>query len=338
VPTRKALTSYLVLFAVAGSIAGVGYRLLDWGHNVLACALPRQPGAFLAYCASDQYGDYEHGAYYFDLEPEAVGNLRNAKVLFLGNSRAQYGFSTEAVKRFFADRSIPFYLMGFGYSDGVRFALDLIEKYDLKPRFLVIDTNPFFTSFLSVPARDTSADGRPEWLRPLARFPAWSDYLTKKAFNALQPGICRLGPLVCSGKFPAIYRSFQNGSWVLDTFEPDNAPAIPLNAKKLVHIDEQPPAEDLSNARRLFAVVGLPRDCIVLTTAPSNALDAEPYATEISRVLGLRLVLPQLGGMTSVDASHLTRSSAERWSTAIMQQIDPLLAPCLAAPSVHVNS
>lgn len=332
-PTRKTLVSYLVLFAIAGSIAGVGYRLIDWGHHVLACALHRQPGTFLAYCASDQYGDYEHGAYYFNLEPEAVANLRNAKVLFLGNSRVQFGFSTDAVKRFFADRSIPFYLMGFGYSDGVRFALDLIEKYDLRPRFLVIDVNPFFTSFLSAPGRDTSEDDKPEWLRPLMRLPALSGYLTKTAFNALQPRICQLGPALCDATFRTLYRSAKDGSWVLDTFVPADSPAIPLKPKKLVHIDEQPRREDLTNAKRLLATVGLPRDCIALTAAPSNALDVEPYATEISRLLGLQLVLPRLDGMAVIDASHLTRRSAERWSAAVMQQIDPLLQPCLAASS-----
>ncbi|HTV27878.1 MAG TPA: hypothetical protein VMF32_08860 [Xanthobacteraceae bacterium] len=331
--TRKALVSYLVLFAVAGTVSGLGYRLLDWGHDVLGCMANRKPGTFLAYCTSDQYGDYEHGAYYFDLEPQAVGNLRNAKVLVLGNSRAQHGFSTVAVKQFFADRSIPFHLMAFGYSDGVRLAQDLIEKYDLAPRFLVIDVNPFFPDFLSEPGRATSEEDKPKWLRPFARLPAWWDYLIKKAFNSSQASLCRLWPSRCEATFQTIYRSAKDGSWVLDDFTPANLPGVPIKPKKLVHIDKQPRPEDLINARRLFGLVRLPRNCIVFTSAPSNALDAEPYASEISRILGVRLVLPQVDGLKVFDASHLTRSSAERWSAAVMQEIDPLLPPCLAARS-----
>jgi hypothetical protein len=333
VPTRKVLISYLVLFAIAGTAAGLGYRLLHWGHDVLACAVNRQPGTFLAYCMSDQYGDYEHGAYYFDLEPEAVSNLRNAKVLFLGNSRAQFAFSTGAVERFFGDRSIPFYLLGFGYADGVQFSLDLISKYHLAPRFLVIDVNPFFPGFLSVPARDVSADDKPEWLRPFERLPAWWDYASKKAFNALHPGICRSWPALCDAAAQAVYRESRNGFWVFGSFAQASLAGIPIKETKLVHIDKHPRAADLANARRLFAAVGLPPECLVLTSAPSNALDVEPYATEISRLLGLRLVLPHLDGLTVFDASHLSRSSAERWSAAVMQQIGPLMEPCLAASS-----
>src|SRR5262249_54242624 len=49
---------------------------------------------FLAYCRSKQYGDYEHGALYYGLEPAARDNIRNAQVIFLGSSKTQAGFSS----------------------------------------------------------------------------------------------------------------------------------------------------------------------------------------------------------------------------------------------------
>lgn len=332
-PPPKRLLSYLTVFALAAAIGGLGYRLSNWGYDVLGCTLNSKPGTFLAYCTSAQYGDYEHGAFYFDLEPEAVRNLQRARVLFLGSSRLQYGFSTEAVKTYFAARSIPFYLMGFGYADGVEFALDLIEKYDLAPDFLVIDTNPFFTSFRSAPGHQTSEQDEPGWLRPFARLPAWWDYLNKKAFNALQPSICRLGLMTCGATFRTIYRSVENGFWLLDGFEPADAPEMPLTAKKLVHLDKHPLPADLGNAQRLLAALRLPQNCIVLTAAPSNALDVEPYATEIARLLGLRLLLPNVDGIGLIDPSHLSRRGAEHWSGTIMSEIDPLLPPCLTRNS-----
>src|SRR5690349_12039247 len=93
-PSRKSLLAYLFVFAVVSVTAGLSYRLLDWGLDVIGCKQYKQPGAFLAFCESPRYGDYEHGAYYFDLEPEAIEALKKAEVLFLGNSRAQFAFST----------------------------------------------------------------------------------------------------------------------------------------------------------------------------------------------------------------------------------------------------
>ena len=331
-PTRKVLISYLVLFAIAGTAAGLGYRLLHWGHDVLACAVNRQPGTFLAYCMSDQYGDYEHGAYFSISNRKPSATSAMPKCCFSATADAIRILHRRG-RTIFRDRSIPFYLLGFGYADGVQFSLDLISKYHLAPRFLVIDVNPFFPGFLSVPARDVSADDKPEWLRPFERLPAWWDYASKKAFNALHPGICRSWPALCDAAAQAVYRESRNGFWVFGSFAQASLAGIPIKETKLVHIDKHPRAADLANARRLFAAVGLPPECLVLTSAPSNALDVEPYATEISRLLGLRLVLPHLDGLTVFDASHLSRSSAERWSAAVMQQIGPLMEPCLAASS-----
>src|SRR5262245_22071711 len=52
---------------------------------------------FLEYCQADGYGDYDHGALLFGLEPEAEQSARDAEVVFLGNSREQFAFSTAAV-------------------------------------------------------------------------------------------------------------------------------------------------------------------------------------------------------------------------------------------------
>src|SRR3982074_1567304 len=44
---------------------------------------PQGPDDFLAYCRSLRYGDYEHGALYYGLEPRARESIRAAHVLFL---------------------------------------------------------------------------------------------------------------------------------------------------------------------------------------------------------------------------------------------------------------
>ena len=39
---------------------------------------------YLAYCNGTQFGDYEHGAFWFDLEPSVKKFLSSADVIFLG--------------------------------------------------------------------------------------------------------------------------------------------------------------------------------------------------------------------------------------------------------------
>src|SRR5712691_343616 len=51
---------------------------------------------YLSYCHNAGYGDYEHGAFWFGLEPPAQKFATSAEVLFLGDSRMQHAFSTVA--------------------------------------------------------------------------------------------------------------------------------------------------------------------------------------------------------------------------------------------------
>ena len=121
----------------------------------------------MAYCGSDQYGDYEHGAYYYDLETEAVKSLRAAKVVFLGDSRTQIGFSTDPVQAYFKERAIPYYIAGFGYAETVDFEQLLVERYKIKPDVLIINSDPFFICRRWLPSLRPSRWGG----RLLRRFP-----------------------------------------------------------------------------------------------------------------------------------------------------------------------
>jgi hypothetical protein len=337
---RRGLLTYLALFMAAAMSAGMVYRLADWGHDVLGCAVNRERGTFLAYCTSEQYGDYEHGAYYFDLEPEAVENLRNAKVLFLGNSRNQFVFSTDEVKRYFEERSIPFYVMGFGYDELNEFARELIEKYSLRPKVLIIVSDPFFSSGLSLPASQIAGDFGARWqpylgqfrvFRHLRQVRTFMDYVTKKIFNTLHPIICNLHAQLCVSHSPTIYRSASDGSWIWrNIFAPAEYGQLPIDPARQAALPKESATADQENAKRLFAAARVPRDCIVLTVVPNSKIDAEPYALEMGRLLGVRVELPKLNGLATIDHSHLTWTSAQRWSGTLLRKIDTQIARCVS--------
>src|SRR5215467_4154858 len=104
-----------ILYAViviGAALVTLGYHLRV--ESILAC----QAGGYgadryLAYCGSTDYGEYDHGAFWFGLEPAAKESARRAKVLFLGSSRMQLGMSTKATSDWFSSRSVPYYLLGF---------------------------------------------------------------------------------------------------------------------------------------------------------------------------------------------------------------------------------
>src|SRR5690348_11063283 len=65
---------------------------------------------YLEYCQAAGYGDYDHGAFWFGLEPPARDFAHNAQVLFLGNSRTQFGFSNGVTADWFSSRAVRYYL------------------------------------------------------------------------------------------------------------------------------------------------------------------------------------------------------------------------------------
>lgn len=326
---NKTLSIYLAVFIVAALAAGTIYRGLNWAYDVRGCKLHREPGTFMAYCNNEQYADYEHGGFYFGLESEAVANMRKAKVLFLGNSQVQIGFSTDEVNRYFSERSIPYYVLGFGYAELGDFPTAVIEKFGLKPSVLVIASDPFFKGGSSSPASNMVNRDAAAWTLFANRIWSFQDYATKKIFNTLQPTICDLAPTLCPSNWRAIYRKASNGFWLwrdlYSSPEGKNLPLDPANRKPLV---KEPPTADLDNARRLFAVSGVRQDCIVLTVVPNSWVDAEPYTIEAGRLLGVRVELPQVEGLSTLDQAHLTWNSAQRWSAEFMRQIDPVIARC----------
>ena len=69
---------------------------------------------------------------------------KKAEVLFLGNSWTGHPFSSEATASFMRARRAPYHVMGFGYEASSTVALALIKKYDLHPKVMIINVDPFF--------------------------------------------------------------------------------------------------------------------------------------------------------------------------------------------------
>src|ERR1700723_2934218 len=64
---------------------------------------------YLGYCNAAGFGDYDHGAFWFDLEPAAVRFAADADVLFLGSSRMEFALSTITTDHWFSSAGLSHY-------------------------------------------------------------------------------------------------------------------------------------------------------------------------------------------------------------------------------------
>lgn len=314
---------YLAIFLVCAVVAGVCYRPLSLLITANGCRVYAGINSFLAHCTAPTFGDYEHGAYYYGFERDAVDNLKRSQVLLLGNSRSQFAFSTESTRNAFERAGIREYLLGFG-AETSYFPQLLIEKYHLHPGALIIAADPFFMHRVSEAASPFEGGVTRDWR---TKFLSWQDTFEKFIFTRTHYLLCNF-PLVCQHN-PSIYRSVSDGMWITQGVFYD-APSLMLESepqppKKLSEVKE----DDERIARSFFQSAGVEPSCVVLTAQPNAFTDADEYAAEIGRRLGTHVSIPRLSQMATIDHSHLDPASAERWSAAVLEESLPWIEKCV---------
>jgi hypothetical protein len=286
----------------------------------VGCVARPPAGQFLAYCAAPQFGDYEHGAYYFNLEPDAVARLKQSDVMFFGTSRAQLALSTRAWSDFFRARGVSAYLAGFGFAEAGAFPLALIRKFELKPKAVVVLADPFFKNRSSPHIRVT----QPLRWRVV---PEMYEFVQKKLFIAAGARFCDMRPASCATTQAIVYRSRDDGAWRPSNF--DLAPKFVVGEQAgSGSFTADMAAADVEFAERFIAATGVPKSCVVLSAAPSPLVNSDAYVAEMGKLVGVSVALPKVRDLTSFDGNHLTPESAERWSAALLSEIGETLARC----------
>jgi hypothetical protein len=298
----------ILLVFVVGAYA---YKLRTDG--IFACpADGYPPRGYLAYCNTTGYGDYDHGAFWYGLEPESLHFATNAEVLFVGSSRMQFAFSTEATVDWFAARATDYFLLGFSHTVSAKFLTPLLEKMNPKAKVYVINLDRFFDDRESEPVAEIFHGSNVR-----------RRYTQKGFWQMLHHPVCAKVPSVC-GHTLAFYRNADNGSWTLKGSAEFKAAEVGDATPSKVQLWEH-----YANLAANF-VSGLPvdRECVILTIAPSAATKTAEGA-KIADALGLNLISPTLDGLRTYDGSHLDMPSAQRWSRAFFDIAGPRIRRCL---------
>lgn len=311
--TRVMTPGVYALFLAVVALLAAGYSQRKDG--IFACeASGYGNDRYVGYCQSKSYGDYDHGAFWFGLEPKAIAAATNAEALIIGNSRTQMGFSSQATDDWFSSAAAPYYLLGFSHNGNYRFEEPLLRRLQVRPKVYVMNLDLFFESFETGPARTVMHD-------PGAKV----RYEQKRMWRSLHRPLCGAAPLLC-GDEPAFMRSVSTGAWtqVGGHFESKPVSFDPRPDPKMVEAYS-------SAAREFLAQLQVPSECVLLTVVPTVQTPSGT-ANAIASSLGMDLVAPEPDGLMTYDGSHLEPASAEIWSKAFFAAAGPRIRACLGRP------
>jgi len=304
---------YIYISIVLGVVLAAGFYKLRT-EGIFACqAGGYSSDRYLSYCHISGYGDYEHGAFWFGLEPSIQDHVTGAEVLFLGSSRMQLGLSTDAIADWFSSLPARYYLMGFGYNENAAFAQELLLKFRPKAKVYVISIDRFFDRTETLPARtvmrDSAARGR---------------YEAKRLWQFVHRPICQGLPMICGDQY-VIFRSRETGAFSVSGLSQFKSAAVSYDRS----MNATAPGNEVAIGREFLSRLPVKQECIILTTVPSVGTKVGTV-NAIANALGKTLVMPDLDGLQTYDGSHLDRPSAERWSKAFVQAVAPQIRRCLA--------
>jgi hypothetical protein len=309
--TRPRLYICRLTLSVAGTYL---FKLRTQG--IFACTAEGYyaPTSYLGYCDAKAYGDYDHGAFWFGLEPEAQRSAANAQVLFLGSSRMQFAFSSQTTDRWFAAAAVPHYLLGFTHTENETFLGPLLAKLRPRAKVYVINVDRFFTDQETEPGADL-LHNRNEVQRR---------YSQKELWQRLHRSLCNRLHSLC-GKTFTYYRNPLTGHWKTHgKNKPDTSPVAEGPPSDQEHWDQYAVL-----AKQFIAALPVDRSCVVLTVVPYPAT-RRAEARAIAAAAGMDLVDPPLDGLRTFDGSHLDQPSAERFSAAFYDIAGARIRKCLA--------
>ncbi len=301
-----------ISIVLAVLVAAGAYSLRTFG--IISCpASGYGSDRYLGYCGATGFGDYDYGAFWFGLEPKAIDAATNAQVLFLGNSRMQFGLSTAATANWFGSLPVLYYLLGFSHNGNYTFEGPLLHRLRPKAKAYVINIDLFFEQSETPPARAVMRDGS-----------AKSRYEQKRGWQRIHKPLCQSLPALC-GHNVAFFRSIGTGAWVVTGGRFTSKPVSYSQS-----IDRKVLEAYAASGSDFLSHLPVSRECAILTMVPT--VDT-PIGTAkaIADAVGLRLVAPELPGLNTFDESHLDRESAQRWSEAFIEAAGPQILKCVDA-------
>jgi hypothetical protein len=316
--------AYIFLIIVAAIVA---YFFQLRTNGIFACQSSGYSGdSFLGECSARQYGNYEHGAFWFGLEPAALEAAARAKVLFLGDSRLQIAMSTPETSNWFGRTATSFYLLGFGGGENMNFTVPLLDKLKPQATTFIINADNFFDTWYTIPYRG------------LLNNPDSEDrYKYKRRWQEPHRYFCDRFPSACGNNF-ATFRSVSNGMYqMVGDYDADGHPIKGNTVSYDRNIHRLLLEKSIPLAEQFLDRTGARRECVILTIIPYAGTRIET-ARAFAAAVGMTFVAPDLDGLQMFDPTHLDPRSARAWAQKFYEAAGPTLERCIAAKPVVGNN
>jgi hypothetical protein len=305
---RKSLTIFVITTVALLATAVIGTRLLPDDVRKMPISTVSespQPGHYLS---TDNATTLDQLIFHHQLE-DIAGSIKQADVVFAGNSRSLFAFRAHTCDPYFEDRNLKWYHAGFPSENNV-FTEHILETYDATPQLVIVNADDFFTGNISTIARrsvDTSTFG--------AKKLYWESRMSYRMRNRLHQWLPHPPTMFFAPESMIVYRSLINGSWLVGETR-GRSTGVDQHSGQKTASDRH-----LQIADRFQQFVNARGGEMILTYVPKPTND-RARAKAIARHLGCRFVAPQLARLRTIDGSHLDEYSAARFAAAFFRELE----------------
>jgi hypothetical protein len=320
---RWSVEQQCVAIFISAFIATLGTVVLAMRTSAAASLFAGRPLASTAVIpqSKDDYLGYYRGAVeeyaVYDNLGHVSDALKNADVIFLGNSRVEFAFRDRAIlDRFFAARSLKYYVAAFGYGEQSPFPQAIIRKYDLHPKWVIVNPDPFFGGTPSYVAKKVMAESDFDAFK--FQLETVSAFESQRYLHRIVPYLGTLWWIHSNAEW-IWFRSKRNGTIFLSAGRGDPAPAVAPSINAYGALWEPGRVPAAIEFKRDLAKRGAK---LVLTRVPPDS-DVSPIG--FAKVLHVPLIAPDLTGLWTLDGHHLDDHSAARFDAAFLEEFGRLL-------------
>ena len=281
--------------------------------DIASADVPASAGT--TFLAHDRGGHLDHHVLYHGLDRRARRRLAEADVLFLGNSRLMFALDGRALRATFVPMGLTYYVLGFGHDEAHAFPSALIDRYDLRPKVVVVNLDNFFTIDSSAWAERVLEDG---WFDAIKlRFEGATAHLVRRHLHRVVP---HWPDLIAAKREFVIHRSALDGTWAIGTRFETGGP-LPLAPEP---DGIRVPPRVIARALAFKADLDRRGSRLVFCLVPSpDSSRARAFA--LGAAVGVPVVAPVPDDPQTIDGSHLTEESAETFSNKLLSELAPIV-------------
>ena len=271
---------------------------------------------FLSY-----YNDhFSHVIAFHNLSEEFTKSMKQADVLFLGSSVCGFAYKKNLINDFFDNLNLKYFVLCFG-NETMDFHVELIKKYDLKPKFVIIHDSDFYTTYKS---------GYYDRAVKIDKFGArkfiWNSYYSLRLRNILHKCVPHVRSIIrnenLADKTWIEYRSKKDGTTIM---------MWPKQMSELVPAawpTENPIKDEeilLENASKFYQLIRKQGAIPIITASPSSNTTLE-FVRKVANKNNVLFIPPVNDYLETYDGYHLSPEGAEVFTNNFLKELDLILS------------